>query len=308
MKWIIDTDAGVDDAIAFAMPFAAPRWPTPFELIAATTVAGNCSLDKVNQNVSAVLKVLGQPTPVYIGCDRPLIEPYQDAADFHGGDGLGDAGLPVSTRPFESEHGALALTRIAREQAGHLGVIALGPLTNIALACNLDESFAKNVRTLVVMGGAWRAQGNQTSAAEFNIAVDPESARIVFDRFEKIVMLPWEVSLDRMYPFERLNALADAGTARADFYYRMTRMGVKDLSGKFKLSGFPLPDPLAVAVALDETLIKREIHAQVKIDIGRDVGRALTSLDLRSASPNTRVVVDMDFDRAFDMIDAGMRG
>ncbi len=308
MKWTIDTDAGVDDAIAFALPFAAAHSPNSFGLIGVTTVAGNCSLDKVNMNVSAVLDALKQPTPVYIGCDRPLIEPYQDAADFHGVDGLGDAGLAVSSRPFEKEHGALAMVRLAREHAGNLGIIALGPLTNVALACNLDESFAKNVSTLVVMGGAWRAQGNQTSAGEFNIVVDPESARIVFDRFENIVMLPWEVSLDRMYPFERMNALADAGTARADFYYRMTRMGVKDLSSKFKLAGFPLPDPLAVAIALDETLITREIHTQVKIDIGRDIGRALTSLDRRSALPNTRVVVDMDFDRAFDMIDAGMRG
>ncbi len=308
MNWIIDTDAGVDDAIAFGMPFAAAREQNPFRLLAVTTVAGNCSLAKVNKNVSAVLDALKQPTPVYIGCDRPLIETYQDASDFHGVDGLGDAGLAVSSRTFENEHGALALTRLAREHSGNLGVVALGPLTNIALACNLDDSFAKNVSTLVVMGGAWRAQGNQTSASEFNIAVDPESARIVFDRFANIVMLPWEVSLDRMYPFERMNALADAGTPRADFYYRMTRMGVKDLKGKFKLAGFPLPDPLAVAIALDETLIAREIHAHVKIDIGRDIGRALTSLDMRSASPNARVVVDMDFDRAFDMIDAGMRG
>lgn len=308
MNWIIDTDAGVDDAIAFALASAAGRAANTFGLIAVTTVAGNCSLDKVNKNVSAVLDALAQPTPVYIGCDRPLIEPYQDAADFHGADGLGDAGLAVSSRPFEKEHGALAMVRLAREHAGKLGIIALGPLTNVALACNLDERFAENVSTLVVMGGAWRAQGNQTSAGEFNIVVDPESARIVFERFTNIVMLPWEVSLDRMYPFERMNALADAGTSRADFYYRMTRKGVKDLSGKFKLTGFPLPDPLAVAVALDETLITREIHAHVKIDTGRDIGRALTSLDMRSASPNTRVVVDMDFDRAFDMIDAGMRG
>ncbi len=238
MNWIIDTDAGVDDAVAFALAYS-PRAPKEFNVLAVTTVAGNCSLDKVNKNVSAIFDALQTKTPIYVGCDRPLIEPYQDAADFHGVDGLGDAGLAVSTRALETEHGALALVRLAREHAGNIGVIALGPLTNIALACNLDDSFAKNVSSLVVMGGAWRAQGNQTSAGEFNIVVDPESARIVFDRFENIVMLPWEVSLDRMFPFDRMNALATAGTARADFYYRMTRMGVKNLAAIFKLSGFP---------------------------------------------------------------------
>jgi purine nucleosidase len=307
MHWIFDTDAGVDDAIAFAIPFAPGRFPE-FKLLAVTTVAGNCSLEKVNLNVGAVLDALGSSAPIYSGCDRPLIEAYQDAADFHGSDGLGDVGLAVTQRRPEREHGAQALVRLAREYAGDIGVIALGPLTNIALACNLDPDFAKNVKTFCVMGGAWRAQGNQSSAGEFNIVVDPESAKVVFERFADTLLVPWEVSLDGLFPYERMNALETIGTPRAGFYHKMTRMGVKTLAEVFKLPGFPLPDPLAVAAMLDPSTIKRELRACVKVDIGHDAGRALTTLDFRRGAPNARVVIDMHYDRAFELIEAGLRG
>ena len=307
MNWIIDTDAGVDDAIGIAMPFVPGRYPD-FNLLALTTVAGNVPLHKVNVNVGAVLDVLGVNVPFYSGCDRPLIEPYVDAADFHGEDGLGDAGLSHTARTPEAEHAAAALVRLAREHAGHFSIIALGPLTNIALACNLDHEFARNVSRLVVMGGAWRAQGNQSSAAEFNIAIDPESAKIVFERFDaRVEMLPWEASLDCMYAFERFDAVAQAGTARARFFNTMVSKINVRMREQFKLSGFPMPDPLAVAVALDPTLIRDERVARVKIDVGHDAGRALTTLEFRRAQPNTRVVVDLDYERAFEMIDAAWK-
>lgn len=304
MNWIIDTDAGVDDAIGIVMPFVPGRYPD-FKLLALTTVAGNVPLDKVNVNVGAILDLLGLPIPYFAGCDRPLIEPYVDAADFHGADGLGDGGLSHTARTPEAEHGALALVRLAREHAGDISVIALGPLTNIALACNLDPAFAANVKQLVVMGGAWRAQGNQSSASEFNIAVDPESAKIAFERFgERVVMLPWEVSIDRMYPFERFADVEKSGTARTRFLSDMTRTGLVNLRQRFRLTGFPMPDPLAVAVALDPSLITRELKARVKVDVAHDVGRALTTLDFKQSTPSARIVVEVDFERAFEMIDA----
>jgi len=304
MNWIIDTDAGVDDAIGIAMPFTPGRYPD-FNLLALTTVAGNVPLHKVNVNVGAVLDLLGVDVPYFSGCARPMIEPYVDAADFHGDDGLGDAGLAHTERRPAAEHAAAALVRLARQHAGHFSVIALGPLTNIALACNLDPQFTSNVSRLVVMGGAWRAQGNQSSASEFNIAVDPESAKVVFDRFEaRVEMLPWEASLDRMYAYERFDVVARAGTARAKFLYAMTAKINVRMREQFRLSGFPMPDPLAMAVALDPTLIRAERVARVKVDVGHDAGRALTTLEFRRAQPNTRVVVDLDYERAFEMIDA----
>lgn len=120
MHWIIDTDAGVDDAIGIALPFTPGRHPD-FHLCALTTVAGNVSLDKVNINVGALLDMLESDLPFYAGCDHPLIAPHEHAEEFHGADGLGDAGLSHTERKPESEHAALAIVRLARQHAGDCG-------------------------------------------------------------------------------------------------------------------------------------------------------------------------------------------
>jgi purine nucleosidase len=302
MHWIIDTDAGVDDAIAIVMPFAPWRYPD-FHLLALTTVAGNVHVDKVNVNAGAVLDLVDADVPIFAGCDRPLIAAHEHAEEFHGADGLGDAGLSKTERRPESEHAAIAICRLAREFAGGFGIVMLGPLTNLALACNLDPNLPQRVSRLVVMGGAWLARGNQTSAAEFNIYGDPESARVVFDRFPRVSLLPWELSLDQGMPFDRLSAIAARPSPRARFLKAMTPLAGRWLV-KYKFKGVPMPDPLAVAIALDEAVIRRSVDARLRIDIGGDVGRGLTSLDYRHNPPNTRIVVEIDADRAWDMIEA----
>ena len=300
MHWIIDTDAGVDDAIAIAMPFV-PDWPD-HRILAITTVTGNVHVSKVNINVGAVLDVLKVDVPIHAGCDRPMIESHIHAEEFHGADGLGDAGLAKTERRPEQEHAALAIVRLARAHEGDLGLIALGPLTNIALACNLDPDLPERLAGLVVMGCAWQARGNQTPAAEFNIAADPESARVVFDRFSNVVVLPWEVSLDQMMPFETFERICAGTSARAVFFAGMTRV-VHVWKARFGFTGVPLPDPLAMAVALDERIIARELRARVRVDIGASIGRALSSLDYRHPRPNARVVVAVHADAAWRMIE-----
>jgi purine nucleosidase len=306
MNWIIDTDAGVDDAIAIALPFTPGGRFSNIHVRAFTTVAGNVPLHKVNVNVGALLDVLDLSTPYFSGCDRPMVEPYADAADFHGADGLGDAGLSVTNRSPMAEHAALALVRLSKLYAGDLTLIALGPLTNVAMAANLDPDFASRVSHLVVMGGAWKAVGNQSSAAEFNIAVDPESAQVAFDRFNHITLVPWEVSLDGMYPYDRFATLGDS--ARARWVQRMSALGCKKLAEHFGLPGFPLPDPLAVVAAIAPETITGHKRCRIKVDIHQGVGRGLTSLDFRDKQPNCDVVTAMDFARSFDLIDAAWRG
>ena len=303
MKWIIDTDAGVDDAVAFALPFV-PGNPYDFDLLAVTTVSGNIPVHKVNHNVGALRTLLGFDAPIHAGADRPLITQYLDASDFHGADGLGDAGLSAAAPALDPEHGALALLRLARAHSGQISILALGPLTNIALACNLDPEFPKHIAKLVIMGGAWRAVGNQTSAGEFNIVADPESAHVVFERFDdRVVLAPWELCIDTVFPYDTVARIGAAGTRRSEFFRAMTAQGMRNLRERFNYPGFPMPDPTAMVVALDESVIKRELRARVHVDIGHDAGRALTSLDFRHAHPNVRVVVDLHFDKAYDMIE-----
>jgi purine nucleosidase len=305
MHWIIDTDAGVDDAVGIVMPFTPNRYPD-FHLSALTTVAGNVSLDKVNINVGAVLDMLDSDLPFYAGCDRPLIAPHEHAEEFHGADGLGDAGLSKTDRKPEAEHAALAIIRLAKQHAGDFGIVALGPLTNLALAVNLDPSLPQRVSKLIVMGAAWQGRGNQSSAAEFNIYVDPESARVVFDRFDDVIVLPWEVSIDQTMPYDRFFAMGDGASKRAQFMKAMS--GIAQLwRERLNLPGEPLPDPLAVAIALDENVIAAEKKARLKIDIGQDVGRALSSMDYKHPQPNTRMVTEVNAELAWRMIEEAWR-
>ena len=306
MRWIIDTDAGVDDAIGIGMPFA-PGTHYDFQLEAITTVAGNVALDKVNKNVGTLLDLLQQEVPFFAGCDRPLSAKRENAEDFHGDDGLGGNGLSKTDRKPEAEHAAHAIVRLAKKYEGEIGILALAPLTNIALACNLDPELPKRLKKLVVMGGAWQAVGNMTSAAEFNFLADPESAYAVFERFTDIVLVPWEPAVAHSWPFERIASLANRRTVRGIFLWKMCEKVIPKLRDVFKHEGFPMPDPMAMAVALDESIIAKSVDAFVKIDIGHQHGRALSTLDYRHSHPNARVVTAVYEQRFFEMLEAAWR-
>src|SRR5438105_2516675 len=133
-RLVIDTDPGVDDAHAIMMAFAHPD----VRVEALTTVAGNVSLEQATRNALIILDVIGQDAPVFPGCEDALVIPTPRRAISHGTDGLGDSGYPPSLRQAASEHAVQALIRLATEAPGALTLVALGPLTNIALATRLD--------------------------------------------------------------------------------------------------------------------------------------------------------------------------
>ena len=157
MKLIIDTDAGVDDAQAIMLALSDPA----VNVLAITTLTGNVHIRQVNPNVLTILEIMGRAVPVYAGIDRPLVQEWGDAAEFHGGDGLGNfQDRPPLTRSLEDEHAVPALLRLSREHAGELTLIALGPLTNIAAACRVDPGFPARIKQFVFMGGTIAAHGN----------------------------------------------------------------------------------------------------------------------------------------------------
>ncbi len=177
-KLIIDTDAGVDDAIAIMMALTHPR----SEVIALTTVNGNVGVDKVNRNVAHILELFGSDQPFFAGCSRPLVAEAMDSSEVHGSDGLGGVTdkLPESGRKPGEIPASLALIELVREHAGEITLLCLGPLTNLALAVRLNPGIVERISKLVLMGGAVSGQGNASPAAEFNILADPEAAAIVF--------------------------------------------------------------------------------------------------------------------------------
>src|SRR5688500_8010460 len=176
---LIDTDPGVDDALAILMAFNDPR----HEVVGLTIAAGNVGLAHTVRNALKLCEVAGDSAPVFAGAGSPLLHPARDAGYVHGNDGFGDIGYRAPVRTAEREHAALAILRLSHAHAGRLLLVALGPLTNLALALKLDPTLPQRIARCVVMGGAVTAHGNMTPAAEFNVYFDPEAAHIVFQGF-----------------------------------------------------------------------------------------------------------------------------
>ncbi|HSL56532.1 MAG TPA: nucleoside hydrolase [Acidimicrobiales bacterium] len=175
---VIDTDPGIDDATAIAVALASPE----LDVVGLTSVFGNHDVEVTTANAQRVLDQLGQPDrPVVRGAARPLVRPFHGPATIvHGADGLGDAGFPPPSRPpLAGRQAAEWIVRTVLDRPGEVTLVALGPLTNLALALHLEPGIVDAVAEVVVMGGAAFVSGNVTPTAEANIWNDPEAAELV---------------------------------------------------------------------------------------------------------------------------------
>jgi purine nucleosidase len=297
---VIDTDPGVDDAHAIMMACAHPA----AKVEALTTVAGNVSLDRATRNALIILDVIGQDVPVFAGCDDALVRPTPRRATSHGTDGLGDSGYTPSARQPSPEHAVQALIRMANESPGELTLAAIGPLTNIALATRLDPALPRKYQRLVVMGGAIHAKGNSWErAAEFNFYCDPEAAAIVFANWPMVTLVSWETTLAHGLQPAQVEALAHGASARADLFRRTIReQFVEQAPGQPVLAE---PDPLALAVALEPSIIKRSETQYVEIELAGQLTRGQTVVDwydLTKRPHNTNLVHEIDRDRFWDLV------
>lgn len=251
-KIIIDTDPGVDDAIAILLALAATE---EVEVLGLTTVAGNVGLDCTTPNACKILNIAGRTDiPVYRGCSEPLSRPGYTCPEVHGNDGLGGIGLPDVEKKEEEEHAVDFLVRKARELKGELVLVPIGPLTNIARAIEKDPEFVNNVKEVVMMGGA-EFKGNCSPHAEFNFWVDPEAAKIVMNAgFKKMTM----VGLDAI-EYAKLNAslrelLYQINTPVSRFIYDITRVYANEYWATERELCCRLCDVLAIAQLLDPSV------------------------------------------------------
>ncbi|KAL1418550.1 hypothetical protein MTO96_005589 [Rhipicephalus appendiculatus] len=194
---VIDTDPGVDDALAIMLALSSPC-----KVLAFTCVSGNVELPLVYTNLMRILNYCGKlEIPVYQGCRKPLVTSPMNAVCIHGKDGLGGVSerypLPADgTFERQSEHASQALVSLARKHAGALTLVALAPLTNLAVASRLDPEFFANLKQLVIMGGTCDGIGNVTASGEFNFVCDPEATRVVLtEASEKIQLVPYETCI-----------------------------------------------------------------------------------------------------------------
>jgi purine nucleosidase len=272
--FLIDTDTASDDAVAILMALAAPD----VEVAALTVVAGNVSLAQGARNALYTCEVAGKDIPVHLGAAAPLIRRHLDAHWFHGADGLGDRGYPPPKRAPEKEGAVEALIRIAAERPG-LTLVTLGPLTNIALALALDPGFAENVGRCVVMGGAPCCEGNATPAAEYNIWVDPEAARMVFRSKLPIEMVGWHVSRgDSVLSDAECDELLQGGP-KARFAVECNNRAREAYFVQTGQRGMSLADPTAMAVALDRDIGTSWSRHFVEIETQSELTRGMTIVD-----------------------------
>ena len=311
MKLIIDTDMGIDDAIALLMVLAQPE----AELKAITTVLGNVSLAQATLNAGVILEIANAPLiPIYRGCAKPLLQ-YDpvDAREFHGSDGLGGVGKSETSRPVESEHASLALIRLARERPGELTLLTLGPLTNVALAIRLDPNFLKNLNRLILMAGAVDGRGNETSCSEFNIFVDPEAAKIVFNALNEVDLgvwlVSWEATLDHDIPFPTWQKIITSSNfPTAQFVQKMNVYAQQHLEVA-NYPGMLWPDPLAAAVALAPDIVVSQEYRFVEVVTGQGPARGQTLVDYRPGrqSPNVHIVRQVNMQKFQDLLQMAVR-
>ena len=291
---LIDTDPGVDDALALLMAFADTR----HDVVGLTIAAGNVGLEHTVANALKLCEVAGRDdVPVFPGCAEPLLHAAEDASSVHGRDGFGDTGYVPAKRVAASEHAALAILRLSHEHAGRLLLVALGPLTNVALALKLDPALPRRVARCVVMGGAVTGHGNVTPSAEFNAWFDPEAADIVFSAFPRIELVDWEAVVRHGLDHARAVEWMRAGTPRATFYEAISRH-TRDWSQDRRGDHRHCADALAMAMALAPEGAAPLVERPLAVELAHGPCRGATVVDWDRRLPgrpdNAAILIDYD--------------
>jgi purine nucleosidase len=296
---LIDTDPGIDDAVAILTALGSPE----LEVEALVAVAGNGHIAAMERNARAICELAGRPDiPVYAGCPRPLRGDPITAIYFHGETGLRDVQLPPPAMPLQAQHGVnFVIDKLRTAPAGSMTWCALGPLTNIAIALVMAPEIVAAVDRLVLMGGASRALGNTSPAAEFNILADPHAASIVFDSGLPITMIPLDVTHQVRSTAARIARIRALGTRAATVVADLLEPG----------SGEPhaLHDPCVIAYLLAPELFEGAM-ANVVVETQSKLTLGATIVDWRGVSGrpvNASVLHTVDADGVFGVVEAALR-
>jgi purine nucleosidase len=296
----LDVDTGVDDALALVLALRSPE----FALQGISTVSGNVPLARSTANTLAVLEVLdAPPIPIAAGADAPLSGSGMTAEAVHGDDGLGGVfhTLPPSHRRVSGDAVSLLLETI-RRCPGTLTLIATAPLTNIALAIRRDPETMRQLRALIVMGGAIRVPGNVSPVSEFNFATDPDAAAIVLGAGLPLTLVPLDVT-ERVILTRRLVEESSRGGAIQAFVRQITMATMAFHREHEGTDGMFLHDPLAVGVALDPSLVRQEpLGVAVETQGSLTAGMAVADLRRRRrTAPTASVCLEVEADRFLDL-------
>jgi purine nucleosidase len=282
--FLIDTDTASDDAVALIMALRSPD----VRVAAITVVAGNVPLEQATRNALYTAELCGSSVPVYAGEARPLMREHQSAQWFHGRDGLGDQGYPPPARKPESKHAVDAIVDVISANPG-IVVVTLGPLTNVALALARSPGMVKNVSRFVVMGGNPCTEGNVTPAAEYNMWVDPEAARAVLRSGLPIELVGWHLCRgEASLSAQDIDYVLSLDTDLARFAINCNRTAMEANRVQTGEIGICLPDPTAMAIALDPSISMRSSRHFVDVETDSQLTRGMTVVDRLNVAGDER--------------------
>jgi purine nucleosidase len=262
-KFFIDTDTASDDAVALLMALEYPD----VEVLGISIVSGNMPVEQGSINARYTIELCEKNVPVYVGSDKPMVKKREHADWFHGPDGMGNMNYPEPKSIANKSDYKEVLNTLINQYPNEITLVTLGPLTNLGqFVLEYPESYQK-IKDIYIMGGAATTVGNVTPAAEYNIWCDPEAAEIVFKSgHPDITMIGWElcrgganlteVEMDYVYSFE---------TAKGDFAIDCNKHALDSSQNWLGDPGLGLPDPVAMAVALNEKVVIKASRHHVKI-------------------------------------------
>jgi len=314
---VVDTDGGVDDALALIMALNSPQ----LDLKAITVLAGNIDVDQAANNVLRVLSIVEPHTlPIVAkGCKKPLVKPPCNAAGVHGADGLGELDqfketdgtprYPKLTIEASTENAIDVILKAVEEYGASLNIVALGPLTNLATAIQKDAATMKKIGRIIIMGGAVTVPGNITAAAEFNFFFDPDAAQIVMESGIPLTLVGLDVttkaSLLRQVVEDNLQRHPDKVTQFIADCTGIYMAFHRDNEGFY---GCYLHDPLAMTVAIDPSLVTTEslymmVETEGKFTTGLSLADRRDRRDESTNLPNVEVCLDVDTERFLKLFD-----
>lgn len=307
---ILDTDPGVDDALAILLALRSPE----LQIVGMTTVCGNVTVEQATHNLFKILNVVKPTHDLLVGqgASQPLKESLETATHVHGVDGLGELdrfrnsdGTPRYPEPMLPRiPSALDVWKACVDQhPDGLTLITIGPLTNLALALETNHPIVNTLTSVICMGGAVTVPGNVTPAAEFNMFADPHAAQLVFNSELPVTLIPLDITTQVLLTREDIHRLsADTADPALRFLGDATGHALNFAEQVEGAATFPLHDPLAVGVACDPSLVTRTLlHVEVETE-GRAT-KGMTVADRRAIqdsykmSPNVQVALSVDRDR-----------
>lgn len=310
LRLLVDTDTAGDDTIALMMAMKSRN----AKLEAITINCGNVSFDQEVENALYTVEVAGMSSkiPVFPGSRHPLLKEWRTVEEVHGRDGMGDSFFPKASQRPERRFAADAIVDLINDNPGEITVVEIAPMTNMALALRKDPSIARKVRHFYFMGGTNQYLGNITPAAEFNMWVDPDAAKVVLHAGMPMTMVGWEICMRHgLVGVSEYERIAKLGTREADFFIKVNRVARQFTKRTNGIDASTCPDSLTMSIVVEPTVATSVQQRYIDVDNESEVSRGAMIVDhlkMTGQGANANVVYEASESKFKEMLFAMLRG